>query len=219
MHCIIDSARVISKSASLSEQEDRDDFDWLQLLCQISSLLALFGLAKAAEWLNHFYTDCAPPEHIYILCQNTSALQGITKVSSYDNQTSILLFYQSLTSFCSQHRDVDITLAWSPVNRDRIQDTTAWLKAMMACTLTPRASLNRVQSAAYQKQVTRKWAFTKWAEEWHAERCERYGRDSFAYEYTLTKAPSGQNHPLWKAAVDKTDGAPCFSRHTTSTAL
>ena len=181
--------------------------------------VALFGLAKAAEWLNHFYTDRAPPEHIYILCQNTSALQGITKVSSYDNQTSILLFHQLLTSFCSQHRDVDITLAWSLVNRDWVQDTTARLKAMTACTLTPRASLNRVQSAAYQKQVTRKRAFTKWAEEWHAERRERYGRDSFTYEYTLTKAPSGQNHPLWKAAIDKTDGAPCFSRHTTSTAL
>lgn len=87
--------------------------------------VALFGLAKAAEWLNQFYTDHAPPEHVYILSQNTSALQGITKVSSYDNQTSILLFHRSLTAFCSQHRDVGITLVWSPVNRDRIQDTTA----------------------------------------------------------------------------------------------
>ena len=29
-------------------------------------------------------------------------------------------------------------------------------------------------------------------EEWHAERRERYGRDSFAYEYALTKALVGR---------------------------
>ena len=181
--------------------------------------VALFGLAKAAEWLNRWYRERPPPEHVYILCQNTSALQGITKVLSYDNQNSVLLFHRSLTTFCSQHREVGITLVWSPVNRKRVQDTVTRHKAMEACTLTPRASLNRVQSAAYQKQVTRQRAFTKWAKEWHEERRKRYGRDSFAYEYALTKPPSGQNHPLWKAAVDKTDGVPCFTRHTTTTAL
>ena len=181
--------------------------------------VALFGIAKAAEWLHLFYADQTPPEHVYILCQNTSALQGITKVSSHDNQKSILLFHRALTMFCTQHRKVDITLVWSPVNRERDQDTAARRKALEACAVTPRASLNRVQSAAYQKQVTRRRAFAKWAKEWHEERRKRYGGDSFAYEYAITKPPSGLNHPLWKAAVDKTDGIPCFSRHTTTTAL
>ena len=181
--------------------------------------VALFGLAKAAEWLDSYYSDRTAPKHVYMLCQNSSALQGITKTSSYDNQVSVLLFHRSLTSFCSQHRDVGITLVWSPVHRNRIQDATVRLKAMEACTLTPRASLNRVQSAAYQKQVTRQRAFSKWAEEWQEERRKRYGRDSFAYEYALTQPPNGQNHPLWKAAVDKTEGVPSFSRHTTTTAL
>ena len=181
--------------------------------------VTLFGIAKATEWLNLVYSGQTPPKHVYLLCQNSSALQGITKVSSYDNQKSVLLFHHSLTSFCSQHRGVGITLVWSPVDRDRVQDSTVRLKALAACTLTPRASLNRVQSAAYQKQVTRRRAFTKWAEEWHAERLKCYGRDAFAYEYALTKAPDGRNHPLWKAAVDKTDGTPNFSRHTTTTAL
>ena len=90
---------------------------------------------------------------------------------------------------------------------------------MDACTHTPRASLNQVQSAAYQKQATRRRALSKWAKEWHAERRKRYGKDSFAYEYALTKPPSGHKHPPWKAAVDKTDGIPSFSRHTTTTAL
>ena len=181
--------------------------------------VALFGLTKAAEWLHTFYADRPPPKHVYILSQNTSALQGITKVSSHDNQKSILLFHQSLTTFCSQHREVDITLVWSPVNRERGQDTAARCKVLEACALTPRASLNRVQSAAYQKQVTWRRAYTKWAKEWHEEQRKRHGKDSFAYEYAITKPPSGLNHPLWKAAVDKTDGIPCFSRHTTTTAL
>lgn len=47
----------------------------------------------------------------------------------------------------------------------------------------------------------------------------RYGNDSFAYEYALTNPPNGHNHSLWKAAVDKTDGVHCFSRHATTTAL
>ena len=130
---------------------------------------------------------------------------------------AILLFHWSLTTFFSLHR-MDITLVWSPVNRERGQDTAARHKSLEACALTPRASLNRVQSAAYQ-QITRMWAFTNWAKEWHEQWRKRYGGDSFAYEYALTKPPSGLNHPLWKAAVDKTDGITCFSRHTTTTAL
>ena len=152
--------------------------------------VALFGLAKAAEWLNQVYSERTLPKHVYILCPNSLAIQGITKVSSYDNQTSILLFHRSLTSFCSQHREANITLTWSPVHRDRIQDSTVRFKALAACMLTPRASLNRVQLAAYQKQATRRRAFTKWAEDWHAERRKQYGKDSFAYEYAITKPPS-----------------------------
>ena len=192
---------------------------WGQGTDVVQNDVVLFGLAKAAEWLQRYYAERPPPKHVYFLCQNSSALQGITKVSSHDNQNSVLLFHRSLTTFCSQHSQVGVTLVWSPVNRKRDQDTATRHKALEACKLTPRASLNRVQSAAYQKQVTRRLAFTKWAEEWHEERHKRYGRDSFAYEYALTKPPSGQNHPLWKVAVDKTDGIPCFSHHTTTTAL
>lgn len=136
--------------------------------------VALFGIAKAAEWLNQFYAERPLPEHVYILCQNSSALLGVTKVSSYENQKSVLLFHRALTSFCSQYREAGITLVWSPVRRDRAQDTTARTNALEACTHTSRASLNRVQSAAYQKQATWRRAFSKWAEEWHAERRKRF---------------------------------------------
>jgi len=181
--------------------------------------VTLFGLAKVAEWLDLLYTDCRPPRHIYLLCSNSSALQGIMKVASYDNQRSVLLFHRALTSLCSHHRDVGITLTWSPVCREQAQDSTVRLKALTACKITPCALLNRVQSAAYQKQDTRRRAFLKWAEEWHTEWHKWLGRDSFAYQYTLSEPPNGSNHPLWKATMDKTDGIPFFSRHTTTTAL
>jgi hypothetical protein len=42
VHCTIDSVQFISESASSSEPEDRDDFNWLQLLRQLSSLQTLF---------------------------------------------------------------------------------------------------------------------------------------------------------------------------------
>ena len=77
-------------------------------------------------------------------------------------------------------------------------DNPAQLKAMAALhTYSPRVlQLNRVQWTAYQRQVTRRRAFTKWAEEWHAEHLKGYGRDSFTYEYALTEPSSRQNHPL-----------------------
>ena len=159
--------------------------------------------------------------HIHLMHKLLSSTRHI-KVLSYGNQKSILLFHHSLTSFCSQHREVGITLVWSLVHRERSQDTTTWAKAMEACTYTSCVSLNQVQLVAYQKQATQKCTFDKWVEEWaewHAECHKCYSKDSFAYEYTLTKPPSGHNHPLWKAAVDKTDGVPCFSRHTMTTTL
>lgn len=185
---------VGGSAAILTTHEDEGPRNWTRHWGMgtgvVQNDVALFGLAKAAEWLNQVYSERTLPKHVYILCPNSLAIQGITKVSSYDNQTSILLFHRSLTSFCSQHREANITLTWSPVHRDRIQDSTVRFKALAACMLTPRASLNRVQLAAYQKQATRRRAFTKWAEDWHAERRKQYGKDSFAYEYAITKPPS-----------------------------
>ena len=105
------------------------------------------------------------------------------------------------------------------MHRARVQDSTVRFKALAACRITPRASLNRVQSAAYQKSVARRQAFGQWAKEWEEERRRRFANDSFAYEYAITRPPDGNNHPLWTAAVKPNKGDPTPSRHTTSTAL
>ena len=144
---------------------------------------------------------------------------AITNIRAPAAQPHNTLFNSSLTSFCSRHKDTGITLVWSPASRDRVQDSAVRTQALAACTHAPRASLNRVQSAAYQKSVARKRAFTRWAQEWKEERRKRRLHDSFAYEYALTHPPDGNNHPLWTAAVKKANGSPLFSRHTTTTAL
>ena len=185
-----------------------------------------FGLAKTAEWLNLHYTDrWAPPSHVYILARSSSALEAIRDIHSLQNQRERILFHSSLTAFFAHHADVGITMAWSPPSWDRIQDSTSRFRALAACKTTPRASLNRVQSASHLKAIARERAFRKWAQEWQATCRKRVGRDSFAYEYAVLRPPDGKNHPLWIAATSTTTDPvtgrrlPIFSRHTTSTAL
>ena len=148
-------------------------------------------------------------------------LASYQHIHNLHNQQSILLFHSSLTVLYSLHRDVGITLTWSPVDRSRVSDSTVRLKAHQACRLTPLASLNRVQSAAYQKYMARKKTFAKWAQEWHT-RNRSFGVDRpFAYQNALIFPPDGKNQPLWSAAQKDVwvDDSGKLSRHTTSTAL
>ena len=143
---------------------------------------------------------------------------------SSDPEKSVLLFHSSLTALCSHHRDVGITLTWSPVERSRVSDNTARLKALQACRLTPLASLNQVQSTAHQKRLAWKRAFARWAKEWEDKRqkhCTGTWQESFVYEHALPFPPDGNNYPLWTAS-QKPTYPECLhppSRHTTSTAI
>ena len=114
--------------------------------------------------------DSPPPPNIYILCNSGAELRAITNIRSLDNQSSVLSFHRALTAFTSSHRDTGIHLVWAPACRDREQDTTSRKRALLACTMAPLATLNRVQSAAYQKQAARKRAFQRWAHEWSTAR-------------------------------------------------
>ena len=88
----------------------------------------LFTLAKAAQWAAEFYETREPPSHIYILSCSQAALTAITNIRNTTNQVSVLLFHSSLTALCSRHRDVGITLTWSPVEWSRVSDNTARLR-------------------------------------------------------------------------------------------
>ena len=107
-----------------------------------------------------------PPPNIYILCNSDTKLQAITNICSLDNQSSVLSFHHAFMAFTSSHRDTGIHLVWAPVCRDGEQDTMSRKRALHACTIAPLATLNQVQSAAYQKQAVHKCAFQRWAHEW-----------------------------------------------------
>ena len=76
----------------------------------------LFALANVAKWIDTYYTERNPPQHIYILCRNSSALEAITNIQAPVAQPHSSNFHIALTAFCSRHRDTGITLVWSPVS-------------------------------------------------------------------------------------------------------
>ena len=163
----------------------------------------LYALAMGAQFITDFYTDRDPPSHVYLLSRNQAVLTAITKTRNLVNQRSVILFHTALTAFCSQHRDTGITLVWSPVVREWVQDSTVRFKALQACKLTPCASLNQVQSAAHQKCLMCKRAYTKWAAEWLADQQASKHTHSHSYQFALPFPPDGKNHPLWNATQEK----------------
>lgn len=73
-------------------------------------------------------------------------------------------------------------------------------KALQACHLTPCTSLNQLQSAAHQKELMCKHAYTNWAKEWLEGKRAGKHSDSFSYQHTLIFPPDGKIHPLWTSA-------------------
>jgi hypothetical protein len=94
--------------------------------------------------------------------------------------------------------------------------------------------MDRILSAAYQKDRARRRAFHQWELEYHLARARNdlqvnatgLPLDGAAYRYAISQPPSKINHPLWSAAVamekDKRGQKtrrPLFTRWTTSMAL
>jgi hypothetical protein len=94
--------------------------------------------------------------------------------------------------------------------------------------------MDRAQSAAYQKDRTRRRAFHHWERDYWLARAHNdlqvsatgLPLDGAAYQYAISQPPSEVNHPLWSAATamekDKRGRKtwhPLFSRRTTSTTL
>ena len=78
-----------------------------------------------------------PPTHSRIFSLRGQALHHITSIRSLDRHDHILRFHHALTTFCFLHRDVGITLTWSPVNRNRASDSTARATALEAYAQAP----------------------------------------------------------------------------------
>ncbi|KAH8979512.1 hypothetical protein EDB83DRAFT_2633583 [Lactarius deliciosus] len=124
-----------------------------------------FSIAKVVEALTRHYASVVAPNTIYIFCSDWSVLTAMSDPRSRAAHEAVLLFNSSLTSFCKAHEDTLIILAWTPVDFTLERQRTAHELATEACLRDPLSGLRHVQSAAKQKDNTRKEAVEDWAQD------------------------------------------------------
>jgi hypothetical protein len=108
--------------------------------------------ARTAEEITHTYTDeVPPPDNIFILSNSASALQAVKNPRSIKAHSSALRFHCALTTFTLCHSHVAFYLVWSPADGDLEGFRMASTWAAAACPHDPPNGLDRVQSAAFQK--------------------------------------------------------------------
>jgi hypothetical protein len=197
-----------------------------------------YALARTAETLASTYTDgVAPPLTIYIFNASSPAIQAVKNPRSIKAHSYAFRFHKALTSFFLSHRDVHIILCWAPRDDELEGSRLAIHLAAGACRVDladlPNG-MDRVQSAAYQKDRARRKAFLNWEKDYWLARARNnlqvdatgFPLDGAAYQYLISQPPSEMNHPLWSAAtaMEKDERGrktrrPLFSRRTTSTTL
>jgi hypothetical protein len=197
-----------------------------------------YVLARAAEVLAQCYSaEVAPPLRIFFFCVSSPALQAIQNPRTIKAHSCALRFHHALTTLFSNHHDCHLVLCWAPKDDELEGDRMARSLAATACQRNladlPNG-MDRVLSAAYQKDRARRRAFHQWELDYHLARAHNdlqvnatgIALDGAAYQYTISQPPSERNHPLWSAAVamEKDEWGrktrhPLFPRRTTSTAL
>jgi hypothetical protein len=197
-----------------------------------------YVLARAAEVLAQCYTsEVAPPLCIFFLCSSSPALQAVQNTRSIKAHTYSLRFHKVLTTFFSYHKDVQLVLCWAPRDDDLEGDWMARILTAAACQKSladlPNG-MDRILSAAYQKDRACRRAFHQWELDYHLARAHNdlqisaagLPLDGAAYQYAISQPPSEVNHPLWSAvvAMEKDEQGrktrrPLFPRRTTSMAF
>jgi hypothetical protein len=197
-----------------------------------------YVLARAVETLAQCYTlEVAPPLRIFFFCLSLPALQAVQNTGSTKAHLYALQFHKAHTIFFSVHREVHLVLCWAPKDDDLEGDRMARSLATAACSRNladlPNG-MDRILSAAYQKDRARRRAFHQWELEYQLARVRNDLQvsatgtplDGAAYQYMISQPPSKVNHPLWSAAVTmekdkwgRKTRCPLFTQWTTSTAL
>jgi hypothetical protein len=197
-----------------------------------------FALARTAEVLASSYSNgVAPPLTVYLFNSSSPAIQVVKNPRSIKAHAYALCFHKALTTFFLSHRDVHIILCWAPRDDDLEGSRLASFLATGACRVDladlPNG-MDRVQSAAYQKDRARRQAFLDWEKDYWLARAHNdlqvnatgFPLDRVAYQYAISQPPSETNHPLWSAATamekdkrGRKTWCPLFSRQTTSTTL
>jgi hypothetical protein len=217
---------------------DITTYDWM-----IGSELTQFDadayvLARAVETLAQCYTqEVAPPLCIFFFCSSSSAMQAVLNTGSIKAHSYALRFHKALTLFFSIHREVQLVLCWAPKDDDLEGDWMARSLATAACSwnlVDLPNGMDRILSAAYQKDRARRRAFHQWELEYQLARAcndlqvnaTGLPLDGVAYQYAISQPPSKVNHPMWSAAVamekdkrGRKTWRPLFMQRTTSMAL
>jgi hypothetical protein len=184
-----------------------------------------FVLARAAEVMAQCYTaEVAPPNHTYLFCASSLALQAVQNPRSIKAHSFALRFHRTLTTFFSLHAG-HITLCWAPKDDSLEGNLMARSLASQVCSRNHADlpnSMDCILSATFQKDHACRAAFHQWELDYKAARThntlhiESYGSplDRAAYQYAISQPPSEVNHPLWSAAVAmEKDERGCKTRH------
>ena len=114
-----------------------------------------------------------------------------------------LHFHQALTMFFLRFSHVSLTVIWAPFDITLLGFRLASFIAEEAVHGTPPDGLDRIQSAAFQKDRARKIAFCNWERDFFLNRTlEAFNfhwhgtTPSHTYIYTITLPPSEVHHPL-----------------------
>ena len=215
---------------------------WTNSAWTIGSELTQFdadaaAIAKAIEEVVRFHlsSDSAPPSIIYLFSNNSSAIQAVKNPRSKKAHSYAVRFHNALTAFYLRFSGTTIVLAWAPADDELEGYRLAGYIASEAAYGDPPNGLDRIQSAAFQKDRARRLAFANWERDYYRDRTlETFNQrwlgihPNAAHSYTITTHPSENNHPLWKEATktkveNDTLGRPVkrllYRRRTTSTAL
>jgi hypothetical protein len=132
-----------------------------------------YVLARAAEVMAQCYTaEVAPPDHTYIFCASSPALQAVQNPRSIKAHSFALRFHHALTTFFTFHNG-QITLCWAPKDDSLEGNWMARNLASQVCSRDPADlpnRMDRILSAAFQKDCARRAAFRQWELEYKAAR-------------------------------------------------
>ena len=142
-------------------------------------------------------------------------------------------FHIALTKFFLLFADVSLTVIWAPLDITLDGSRLASFIAEEAAYGSPPDGLDRIQSAAFQKDRARKIAFRNWEHKFYLDRTlEAFNfrwqglAPSHVYLHAIITPPSKVHHPLWREATrTQLDDSglktkkPLYRRHTTSTAI
>jgi hypothetical protein len=113
--------------------------------------------------------EVAPPSIIYVFCLSLPAIQAIRNTRSIKAHSFVLCFHKALTTFFQLH-DSHIVLCWAPRD-DQLEGN--WLARSLAIQACGRDladlpnGIDRILSAAFQKDHAWRKAFHHWELDYH----------------------------------------------------